>query len=369
MKVNLTKTKIMVFRNGGIIKKNENWFYENEKIEATTYYKYLGLMISSRLSWHKATHTLAAQGKKALMSIKRVIYKCNGIDLKVAFELFDSMILPIVTYGAEIWGFTVYEKIEQVQYHFCKYVLGVSSNTSNHAVLGECGRHPLFIHYYLKCIKYWVKLLHMDNNRLPKATYNMLYMMDQNGKINWVTNVKNILYKYGFGYVFISQNIGNCDIFINSFKTRLMDCSVQEWSTGVNNNSKLNYYTIFKSMLEPEKYLSCIEIKKYKIALTRFRCSNHNLEIEIGRRQNINKQERLCKFCVKNGKNCIEDEYHFVCVCNLYQEIRTKYINYVKNYTQREFCMLMKTENCCKLNELSKFIFFGMLHRTNYLNK
>ena len=42
------------------------------------------------------------EGKKAMLLIERFVFKCDKIDLKVAIELFD-IILPTVTYGAEIW--------------------------------------------------------------------------------------------------------------------------------------------------------------------------------------------------------------------------------------------------------------------------
>lgn len=54
LQVNMSKTKFMVYRNGGIIKKNEKVYFNGEKIEPVTYYKYLGLLISSRLNWHHA---------------------------------------------------------------------------------------------------------------------------------------------------------------------------------------------------------------------------------------------------------------------------------------------------------------------------
>ena len=61
-------------------------------------------------------------------------------------------------------------------------------------------------------------------------------------------------------------------------------------------SSKSAIYHIFKSELEPERYLlmsnwNCIS------SLARFRCSNHKLVIEEGRHNAINLENRLCKFC------------------------------------------------------------------------
>ena len=61
LSVNMDKTNFMVFRNGGIVKKNENVYYKGEMIKHTTYYKYLGIMMSTRLSWSPAQKTLSLQ--------------------------------------------------------------------------------------------------------------------------------------------------------------------------------------------------------------------------------------------------------------------------------------------------------------------
>ena len=64
MEVNLTKTKVIVFRNGGVMPKSEKFFYTGEKVKTVTYYRYLGLIFSSRNLWSKALSTLAAQAEK-----------------------------------------------------------------------------------------------------------------------------------------------------------------------------------------------------------------------------------------------------------------------------------------------------------------
>ena len=69
MKLNLDKTKIMVFRNGGIIKQNEKWFYNGKEIKTVSCYKYLGSHFTSRLCWTKRKNNQSAQAKKACFGI------------------------------------------------------------------------------------------------------------------------------------------------------------------------------------------------------------------------------------------------------------------------------------------------------------
>ena len=44
MEVNLTKTKVIVFRNGGVMSKSEKYFYRGKKVKTVTHYRYLGLI-------------------------------------------------------------------------------------------------------------------------------------------------------------------------------------------------------------------------------------------------------------------------------------------------------------------------------------
>ena len=57
--VNLDKTKFMAFGNGGIVKKNEFVYFDGKRIALSPHYKYLGLLMSSRLCWTPAQTTLA----------------------------------------------------------------------------------------------------------------------------------------------------------------------------------------------------------------------------------------------------------------------------------------------------------------------
>ena len=71
LKVNLGKTNIIVFRNGGYLRSYEKRYFEGIPIRVVTYYKYLGLVVFSRLSWYACQKTLAEQASKALFAVKR----------------------------------------------------------------------------------------------------------------------------------------------------------------------------------------------------------------------------------------------------------------------------------------------------------
>ena len=174
------------------------------------------------------------------------------------FDLFDKMVLPVLTYGAEIWGIHSFKCIENVHIKFCKYLLGVSPNTVNAATLGECGRYPISIICHIRCIKYWLKLCYMSESRFPKACYLKLRALDEVGKTTWATHVRTFLSRYGFAHVWNEQGVANYRLFMLEFKKRLLDCGLQEWHESINSSSKLDAYSCFKSDLVCEKYVLCI---------------------------------------------------------------------------------------------------------------
>ena len=101
LKVNIANTNIIVFRNGGHIRKYEKWFYGNIQLKVVTCYKYLGLVISSRLSWYMCQKTLAEQAS-TLFGLKANLNKFGFLSANVLLKIFNTKIRPILSYGAEI---------------------------------------------------------------------------------------------------------------------------------------------------------------------------------------------------------------------------------------------------------------------------
>ena len=311
MKLNLDKTKIMVFRNGGIVKHIEKWFFQGTEIEIVSLYKYLGLYFTPKLIWTKTKEILSMQAKKAATSIFRYQKYFGRFQPNDAFKLFDSMVKPVACYGAEIWGYQFCEEIEKVQSRFCKYFIGLKQSTNDSFALGECGRLPLAVCYTTRALKYWLKLTQMPNNRYPRQCYNMLKSLTDAGKITWATHIRSLLFENGFGHAWIEGSVGNANAFIALYIRRIKDISLQNWHRIVHDSPKAYHYRHFKSQLDVEKYLSIDLSFIGRKTLANFRCSSHNLQIEKGRHQNIEREYRFCPFCIERSVYTIEDELHF----------------------------------------------------------
>ena len=62
------------------------------------------------------------------------------------------MVLPIISYGSEMWGYEQITSIERVHINFLKIILQVSITTSDEVVLSEVGRYPLSVYCSVKCM-------------------------------------------------------------------------------------------------------------------------------------------------------------------------------------------------------------------------
>ena len=55
----------------------------------------------------------------------------------------------------------------------------------------------------------------------------MLNQLDDNSKINWVSEVRTLLFHCGFTNVWIAQDVGNADLFLLNFEQTLKDIYLQ----------------------------------------------------------------------------------------------------------------------------------------------
>ena len=180
--VNLEKSNVVVFRNGGHLATIEKWSYGTECMQVVNVYKYLGIIFSTRLSFSHALNDMAVRARKGIICIFRLLWSLGEQSPSIFFKIFDAQIQPMLNYGSEIWGLQAdLNVIERVHLFALKRFLNVSSKTPNSLVYGETGRHPLFINIYVKCIKFWLRIIELPQERLPFKAYRMLlHMHEQN---------------------------------------------------------------------------------------------------------------------------------------------------------------------------------------------
>jgi hypothetical protein len=74
--------------------------------------------------------------------------------------------------------------------------------------------------------------------------YKLLYNDVNNGKTNWFSNVRDLLFSLGLNYAWISQDASS--VSFDFVKQRIIDQFVQQWSTSVDDCEKNCIYRNIK---------------------------------------------------------------------------------------------------------------------------
>ena len=282
--VNTSKTKIMVFRNGGCLPNDLNFVYNNINIEIVSKFCYLGIVFTPGGSNFEAQKTLAGQAHKAVFTLNKYLYNFSELTPSHKLELFDKLVSPILNFGSEVWGFYKSSSIETVHLQFWKRIIGVKQSTQNDFIYGDLGRTDYQSRRYIIIIKYWLKIISSDDRKYIKQVYNTMLndITLQPLKQNWASCVKNLLSRLGFLHVWESQGVGNENAFLKIFKQRITDNFTQNWHSRLGNSTRARSYLTFANF-QYQKYLDILSIVKYRKSLSRLRLSSHRLEVEVGR--------------------------------------------------------------------------------------
>ena len=356
--INTRKTKVVVFNRGNrpihvTIKIND------KPLECVKSVKYLGFCISAKnCSFSPTINDLSIKASRAIFALNNKI-KLSKLPTRLALKLFQSLLLPILLYGCEVWGPYIdndcesweKSKIEQIHVQYLKRILGCNINTSNIMARGEVGVRPLILEIINRTINY-TKSIKERNTSTVFSAFN--YELCNTYTPNFTMFVSKVLPNQ---YDIESLSRIKIRKKINEFYDRY-------WTLKLSESPKAITYTSIKNTVFLEKYLCTIENLKHKIALSRFRLSNHDLLIEKGRhmRPRLERSDRKCFLC----KDKIENEIHFLTECPLYNNERKILFNSCRrtcpNFdylvtNEQIFCFVMTSEEPIVIRNLAKFIF------------
>ena len=335
LQINVNKTKAICFNKR--LTDNLTLKLGNFHIEFVKQVKYLGILLSSNGSFSQAESALGVKGKQALYQINKSFSVWEGTQVKTMLNLFDSVVKPQLLYGAEIWGAYLYRKptldgilksmfsskfkCEAVHIKFCKSVLGVSRRTCNVAALSELGRVPLLFNIFISILKFISHVLR-DSNPLAKLALEAEFSNYKHGVPSFFSLVSVILKLVG-------SKLNGLEAFDSSFihdvKSVLKTKMENECISSLKRKSKLDLYSSLKVNFGREMYLDTVGNLQSRRSITKVRLSDHDFEIEVGRRCNKARDDRICRLCASGE---VGTEFHVLMNCTNQRiiELREKFI-------------------------------------------
>ena len=161
--VNLSKTKVVLCeaRRSDV----SDFVFDSTLAKRVDSYKYLGFVFHSTKDMKIGTAFLVAAAWKALYAMRRQCPLPGLKDPAKQCKLFDTLVLPIVSYACEVWGISpsVGEAAEVLYRGFLKHLLCVRTSATIETIFAEFGRFPLQIHCWQQNLQYHHRTAALDN--------------------------------------------------------------------------------------------------------------------------------------------------------------------------------------------------------------
>ena len=354
--VNTNKTKILIFQGGNQASQN-TFLYKNNMLSEVKEFNFLGNIIDHKGKFKRSMQELSKKGLKALFSLRKYMSNFRHVPVNVSCKLFDTLIRPVILYNSEVWFMDEYHSVfksmqrarsngsdcdilsladkyafEKIHIRFCKCVLGIRKTASNFAAKAELGRLPMESFIKTQVNSFYARINSQNINPLVKDAFTLNKKLSDEGLYTWYTFASAIINEINLD----KNELENFDIFSNKVKNSVKNKSKKSFKIfyddlftekidKIDNNSKLYLYSKLKTGSDQPEYLMLNNFNSRRL-LTKFRISDHNLEVELGRYRNIPREQRTCKVC-----NTLDDEFHFLLNCQINKDIRINFINKIIN--------------------------------------
>jgi endonuclease/exonuclease/phosphatase family metal-dependent hydrolase len=196
--VNISKTKVVVFRRGGRLPSNLCFRLGEEVIQIKPQYRYLGVIFSS--VFRKASEDAKKKGMKALGSTWSLFCRGKINDWNAHSKLFHSLVASTILYASHIWASDYLDVIEKVQSRFIRRLFHLDFKTPTYALRLETNLPKLHAYVFKQEINFVIRVLQMPDSHLTRISFNALRLTQANDhkRYNWVTGLNDSLKKLNF---------------------------------------------------------------------------------------------------------------------------------------------------------------------------
>ncbi len=352
MKVNVDKTKSVHFRKRRVARTLHSFYLGDAEVEKVDKYKYLGVYLDEHLDYRTTAGTLAGAAGRALGGVISKFKSLRNVGFETFTKLYHSGVVPVMDYCSGVWGFKIDNSCDKIQQRALRYYLGVHSKSPLSAIEGETGWLNTESRRHVEMFRLWNRILSMNEDRLTRKMFEYDYAKC---KDNWCYEIKQICIKVGKMNMFTEKQFCN----ISEMQNALKGVFIEKWQSELVQKPKLRTYICFKDEYCTENYVKYCISRRERSLLAQLRIGILPLHIETGRFRGLDLEDRTCQIC---NTQEIEDELHFICACNEYNNPRQILYNKISEKSNEfnvltdkdKFIFIMKHEwklLCAYLND------------------
>lgn len=308
--INLQKSKIMIF-GGGRRAAREKWYLGDQEIEIVSEYKYLGMILTPKLSMQKHLNERLKVAKYSINSMWSNVIKNEDISISTKYKVFEACSRSVLCYGAQVWGFREFDTVEKGLTHFLKRLVGLPDNTPNYMLLLETDSKKVFLYTMKLHINFVLKCLNLPDGRFPKIVAREII----NANIYWYAEWSNWAESLDVP-LDIDNTVsirGQVNDLLENLHLKNLQVMVEAARQGVHHDlyNQLNYGGL------GSYFADGMDIRTIRVI---FRARGGLLQLNT---RSWGRAERMvCSLCNLNEP---EDMFHFLGICPILKQFRLRF--------------------------------------------
>ena len=281
-------------------------------------YKYIGLSVYPT---NDITEIIQRNINKRMMNFAKFhawlsVNELTPIEVKL--QTYDSCVLGAVLSSSECWGniARVEAKLREQELTALRAIIGVKKGTTIDLMYHELNQCSIIAKIHERQFAFFQKRCEMSSD--DAIVKVIMDMFGDSGMLTYYGNLKD--------------------------KNGAREMEERKQRIHTSSNSMCKYYCDLNLASKSSIYDSMLS-DYYRVIISRWRLSNHRLNIETGRytRPMTERSKRVCTIC-----DVVEDEKHVVYECPRYREIRNNYEHLtndgdISNFLNPEYGNMMDT--------------------------
>jgi hypothetical protein len=356
LQVNLSKSKIMVFRKAGKLSKDDQFFFNSEIIEIVNVFTYLGMKFTPGLAITEHLKERECKAKNSINATWSNFVGKKNISFSCKFALFNAVMRSIFSYAAQVWGFQGFEAVDKLQRYFIKRIFKLPTFTPNYILELETGILEMHLYTLKLHMNYVIKtLFSYTTDRLP----HILSREVINRKIfwykDWCLRFRNENFSWENAHLdeatWKDNMLTTLEILRNNHLNKNYE-SARRSQHGL--YASLNYSQIQTYINDGFSARKVSWIFKIRAGLIGLNANRY--------REGVRRQCSLCNLQEE------EDLFHFLGRCPVLKEVR--FCNFQKTIlNQNEAISVLNGDNDESWNKLYNFTTTAFTYRMNLISE
>ena len=100
-----------------------------------------------------------------------------NLSVETVVELLEKLVIPILLYGSEIWGYANPKQLQVMLNHTLRRFLRVHKTTPTCMLIGEVGLNEVSQYIENRMLNFWYKIATGEENKITTILYKWLTVL------------------------------------------------------------------------------------------------------------------------------------------------------------------------------------------------